>query len=74
MAPKKITVDGVGGVKLSSESGYNNWLQRQGVIALIDTDNCQTDFESLVDGGTYVLGPPISSVSCDSLPISYLFY
>ena len=59
MAPIKITVEGIGGVKLSSENGYNNWLQRHGVVSLIDADNYQADFESLVDGGTYTLGPPL---------------
>ena len=73
MTTKKITVDGVGGVKLSSENGYNSWLQRQGVVALIDADNCQTDFKSLDDGGTYTLGPPIQQQQANGKKCFILF-
>ena len=68
MPPKKITVANIGGVvKLSSDIEYKFWLQRQGVVALIDTNNsnCQQadNFASLQDGGAYRMGPPIRTVS-----------
>eukprot|EP00543_Licmophora_paradoxa_P006270 CAMPEP_0202449134 /NCGR_PEP_ID=MMETSP1360-20130828/7887_1 /ASSEMBLY_ACC=CAM_ASM_000848 /TAXON_ID=515479 /ORGANISM="Licmophora paradoxa, Strain CCMP2313" /LENGTH=54 /DNA_ID=CAMNT_0049066961 /DNA_START=13 /DNA_END=174 /DNA_ORIENTATION=- len=54
MAPKKITVRGVGGVKLSSDNEYEKWLTKNEVQCLLDNDYDQVGgFESLVDGGTY---------------------
>mmetsp|Transcript_9811 Transcript_9811/g.14439 ORF Transcript_9811/g.14439 Transcript_9811/m.14439 type:complete len:114 (-) Transcript_9811:799-1140(-) len=55
---KKITVNGVDKVKLSSEYSYHKWLERQGVTSLLDNENYQVDFESLVTGENYKLGPP----------------
>ena len=55
----KITVEGVGGVKLSTDAGLVRWLSRKGVDCLRDSDGDEVvDFESLEDGGRYTLGPP----------------
>ena len=57
MAPKKITVEGVG-VKLGHEAALDKWLKGKGHRCLLDSDGYEVvDFESLVDGGTYTLGP-----------------
>mmetsp|Transcript_153 Transcript_153/g.251 ORF Transcript_153/g.251 Transcript_153/m.251 type:complete len:123 (+) Transcript_153:3-371(+) len=58
MAPKKITVEGVGGVKLSINSEYKDWLNRRGLLCLKDSDECEiADFQSRLDGGKDTLGP-----------------
>lgn len=58
MAPIRITVEGVGGVKLSTEKEFDKWLKSEGVKCLLDDDNDKIiGFESLVDGGRYTLGP-----------------
>ena len=54
----RIIVDGIGGVKLVSEQGYEKWLKKNQRMCLLDSDGDQIDFESLVDGGKYTLGPP----------------
>jgi hypothetical protein len=59
MAPIRITVEGVGGVKLSSNDELGRFLENKKVQCLIDSDGDQVyGFDSLVDGGTYTLGPP----------------
>ena len=54
----KITVEGGGGVKLSSEERYKELLVTNGIQCLLDSDGDQIDFGLLVDGGMYTLGPP----------------
>jgi hypothetical protein len=52
-------VEGVGGVKLSSNDELGRFLENKKVQCLIDSDGDQVyGFDSLVDGGTYTLGPP----------------
>ena len=64
MPSKKITVvvDASGGKSkelLGSQDGYNELLNRLGVACLVDEDSFNAnDFDSLVDGSTYTLGPP----------------
>jgi len=59
MASKKITVDGVGGVKLSNDNEFYFWLSKKHVESLVDSEGDEVvGFESLTDGGTYTLGPP----------------
>eukprot|EP00339_Tiarina_fusa_P003020 CAMPEP_0117010082 /NCGR_PEP_ID=MMETSP0472-20121206/8983_1 /TAXON_ID=693140 ORGANISM="Tiarina fusus, Strain LIS" /NCGR_SAMPLE_ID=MMETSP0472 /ASSEMBLY_ACC=CAM_ASM_000603 /LENGTH=304 /DNA_ID=CAMNT_0004712537 /DNA_START=75 /DNA_END=989 /DNA_ORIENTATION=+ len=59
MAPIRITVEGVGGVKLSTDAALDKWLENKKVQCLIDSDGDEVvDFDSVVDGGTYTLGPP----------------
>ena len=55
----RIIVEGVGGVKISSEERYEKWLARNGRQCLLDSDGDQIDFGFLVEGGSYTLGPPI---------------
>jgi len=58
MAPKKITVEGVG-VKLSSNDDLRTWLERRGVLSLVDNDGDEVGgFDTLEQGGEYTLGPP----------------
>eukprot|EP00543_Licmophora_paradoxa_P008980 CAMPEP_0202442810 /NCGR_PEP_ID=MMETSP1360-20130828/2163_1 /ASSEMBLY_ACC=CAM_ASM_000848 /TAXON_ID=515479 /ORGANISM="Licmophora paradoxa, Strain CCMP2313" /LENGTH=609 /DNA_ID=CAMNT_0049058271 /DNA_START=125 /DNA_END=1954 /DNA_ORIENTATION=- len=58
MASKKITVGSTGAL-VGSHQGYQDLLSRKGIQCLL-IDNFEVhDFESLVDGGTYTLGPPI---------------
>lgn len=58
MPTKKITLDGRTKV-LSSEEGFRGLLQRRHVLCLMDESGDDIeDFESLVDGGNYRLGPP----------------
>ena len=61
MSPtKKITVEGVGGVKLSSDAALDKWLGNKGVECLLDEEGDEVvDFESLVHDRTYTLGPPL---------------
>lgn len=60
MATKRITVNGVGGIKLSNDAEFNKWLGMQSVACLLDDDGDQVlGFQSLVTGGTYTLGPPV---------------
>jgi len=62
MAPIRIAVEGVGGVKLSHNAALDKWLENKKVQCLIDSDGDEVvDFDSLVDGGTYTLGPPPQS-------------
>ena len=57
MAPKKITVDGVG-LKLSNDRELVRWLHNKKVQCLIDSDGDEIGgFETLEDGGEYTLGP-----------------
>ena len=60
MTPKKIIVDGVGGVKLSSDAALDKWLEKKGVDCVFDAEDGYqvVDFESLVDGGKYTVTPP----------------
>ena len=59
MAPIRITVEGVGGVKLSTDAALDKWLGIMKVQCLVDSDGDKVvDFDSLVDGGTYTWGPP----------------
>lgn len=59
MAPIRIIVESVGGVKLSTDAALDKWLENKKVQCLIDSDGDEVvDFDSLVDGGTYTLGPP----------------
>ena len=70
MAPIKITVEGVG-VKLGSDAALDKWLDRKGIRCLLDGDGDEiVDIESLVDGGTYTLGPPIQQQVRN--PLSFL--
>jgi hypothetical protein len=56
MPPKKIKVDGVGGVKLSNDYELNNWLIRKKGNFLVDSEGDEIgDFESLDDDGKYTL-------------------
>ena len=58
MAPIKITVEGVGGVKLSTDAELDKWLAMKQAQCLIGSDGYQViGFASLEDGGTYTLGP-----------------
>lgn len=58
MTTKKITVDTVGGVKLSTDAGLDKWLENKKVQCLIDSEGDEVvDFDSLVHGGKYKLGP-----------------
>ena len=54
----KIEIEGVGGVKLFSEDGYEKWLRKKNVGYLLDSEGDQVDFEGLAEGGTYTLPPP----------------
>lgn len=36
-----VTVDGVGGVKLSNDNGLDKWLNNQGVECLVDSEGDQ---------------------------------
>ena len=66
---KKITVHGVGGVKLSSDAEFDKWLSKKGVECLLDHDGDEVvGFASLVDGGTYTLGPQPSLQLLNSRP------
>lgn len=58
--PKEITVEGFDDtIILSSDAGFDRLLQNEGVKCLKNNKGSQVvDFESLVDGGTYELGPP----------------
>ena len=59
MAPIRINVEGVGGVKLTTDAELDKWLTNQGVDALLDSDGDQVvGFATLVDGSRYTLGPP----------------
>ena len=61
MATKRITVNGVGGIKLSNDAEFDKWLGMQSVACLLDNDGDQVlGFQSLVTGGTYTLGPPVN--------------
>jgi hypothetical protein len=56
MAPKKITVHGVGGVKLSNDTELDKWLDKKEVECLVDTEGDEVGgFCSLAQGGTYTL-------------------
>ena len=60
MAPIRINVEGVGGVKLTTDAELDKWLTNQGVDALLDSDGDQVvGFATLVDGSRYTLGPLI---------------
>lgn len=59
MAPIRITVEGVGGVKLSTNAGLDKLLKNKNVQSLIDSNGDEVvDFDSLVERVTYTLGPP----------------
>ena len=59
---KKIQVAGGsagGGVILPGDEALQTYLRKKGVQSLVDSDGFEIiDFEPLVDGGTYTLGPP----------------
>ena len=58
MVTKRIIVEGGGGVKLSNDSGLVKFLKAKGVECLVNDGNAEVyEFESLVDNGTYTLGP-----------------
>ena len=62
MAPKTITVVDASNSerkkRLSNEDGYRNLLSEFRVTCLKEGDGVEIeDFESLVNGGTYTLGP-----------------
>ena len=60
MATIRITVKGVGGVKLSNDAELDKWLGTQSVACLIDSDGDQVvGIQSLAPGDTYTLGPPV---------------
>ena len=60
MAPIRINVEGVGGVKLTTDAELDKWLSKQGVDALLDSDGDQVvGLATLVDGSRYTLGPLI---------------
>ncbi|KAG7338768.1 serine/threonine protein kinase-like protein [Nitzschia inconspicua] len=60
MAPIRIDVEGVGGVKLTTDAELDKWLTKMGVDALLDSDGDQVvGFATLVDGSRYTLGPLI---------------
>ena len=59
MAPKKITV-GERKIIISNENHFKEWREVEQVKSLVDEDEFEvSDFEPLVDGGTYTLGPPL---------------
>ena len=54
--------------KLSNEDGFKGLLDRQQVLSLVDHQGVDIeDFESLDDGGTYTLGPPVHSAAARAL-------
>ena len=62
MEPKKIIIVVNDGKeqkeKVGSQDGYKRLLDRLGVAFVVDEEACNTnDFESLLDGGRYTLGP-----------------
>ena len=62
MTPKKITVVYDGGRQRFiqvTESNLDTWLQKLNRESLVCENVEIIDFESLVDGGTYTLGPPV---------------
>ena len=60
MVPIKINVEGVGGVKLTTDAELDKLLTNQGVDALLDSDGDQVvGFATLVNGSRYTLGPRI---------------
>jgi len=60
MAPIRIKVEGVGGVKLNGNEDLRAWLERRGVQSLVDSDGDHVGgFATLVDGSRYTLGPLI---------------
>ena len=60
MAPINISIEGVGGVRLSSDSALDKWLDKNKVQCLINKDGYQVvDFDSLENEGVYKLGPPL---------------
>ena len=65
MAPKKITVildsDHRDSKKrIENQESFLFMLKNHAVVALLDNESVEINhFESLVDGGTYTLGPPI---------------
>ena len=72
MAPINISIEGVGGVRLSSDSALDKWLDKNKVQCLINKDGYQVvDFDSLENEGVYKLGPPLlqqqQQVSLDKL-------
>ena len=61
MATKKTitVVDSNRTVALGSNVGYQQWLDREGVQSLVDSEGCEiVEYGLLVDGGEYTLGPP----------------
>lgn len=59
MSLKKIIVEGVGNVLLSDQTEYKDLLNTEGVKCLLDSGrNRVGGFASLVDGGSFTLGPP----------------
>ena len=57
MATKRIVVEGIGGVKLSSDAEFDNWLKRKGVACLIDDEGDEIGgFGTLVNGSSYTVG------------------
>jgi hypothetical protein len=56
MPPKKIAVDGVGGVKVSNDKELDKWLIIKEIDGLVGSEGCEVGgFESLVDDGKYTL-------------------
>ena len=57
--PIRITVEGVGGVRLSNDAELERWLGKKGVECLINEEGDEVvGFASLAAGGKYTLGPP----------------
>jgi hypothetical protein len=60
MAPKKITIDASGRVRTIqvTEGNVEIWLDKLVSSSFVSSDSVEIiDFESLVDGGKYTLGP-----------------
>ena len=60
MTTKKIIMVNQEPTILSGEDGFRGLLERYSALCLVnDAEQDIEDFASLVDGGTYTLGPPI---------------
>jgi hypothetical protein len=73
MVPKTITVIdttcGESKEMLGSQNGYTMLLSRLGVAFVVNSEGVRVnDFESLVDGGKYTLGPPLQQ---QQVPLPY---
>ena len=58
MASITITIEGLGALNLSSREDYQDFLKSEGIKCVM-LHGVRQSYGSLVDGGTYKLGPPI---------------